>query len=607
MRNEIYKTRTLVFVPNTYCNLGCSYCYLGTHTNKKIDTYTNIASNLKDIVNSFLEQGVLIETFSLHGAEPTTIPRKYLEELFSFIKDYHKKYKTELRTFGSKQSPIHIKTNLYNFSSLKDLFEKYNVTISGSVDLPLSLHEKYRPTKTGKSTVNRILKSIKLLTQYKSPKGLSCVITKEHLEKFDEFVKDVKYLHEELNYDMINSFYVMFAYDSVQAKDKFKEDFEIGASQLTNDEMVEFYRKVKKAFVGTQYEKAIYYNWFKEFVPNYCTTFENCGTTFLLVQKNGDAYPCHRAQPDETFKFGNVFKDGLKKVLQNAPRIIENIENTLTMDKACTKCDYFQYCYLGCPVIRKDTKAGRSYTCGLQKEVYKDNPKRFPVPDQATNRAAIDSFIRNNNVKIYDEDIKLEVPRFINDQPELFEEKNNITSIIKKDINLQSLYEHSAFKIQLDEQVISLQSPILKTYDNIYKINKDTKIKLHIKKSYFDINCYESLKVNNCLMMMMLRNTLVVYGDEQRTKQEHIFYEAPYYSQVKNDSEEIEDYYVLDISEFIHKNNKYYIKDVMNNLFFTTDKAREYHYKKQAKNAFYHLQAINLPFHNFMFFYEGSK
>ena len=39
------------------------------------------------------------------------------------------------------------------------------------------------------------------------------------------------------------------------------------------------------------------------------------------------------------------------------------------------------------------------------------------------------------------------------------------------------------------------------------------------------------------------------------------------------------------------------------NLFFTTGYLRDYHYQKQKANAFYHIQAINLPFQNVEFHY----
>ena len=158
----IHKAQTLVFVPNTYCNLSCSYCYLGTHTNKKDDNYGNIVPQLKKIVEEFLKEGIVVESFFLHGAEVTTIPKKYLKEMFEYMKEHQNKFLTEIRTFGTSKTLIHIKTNLFNFDVLQELFDEYAVSISGSFDLPFSLHEEFRRTKSDKSTLDRIIKNIKL-------------------------------------------------------------------------------------------------------------------------------------------------------------------------------------------------------------------------------------------------------------------------------------------------------------------------------------------------------------------------------------------------------------------------------------------------------------
>ena len=44
-------------------------------------------------------------------------------------------------------------------------------------------------------------------------------------------------------------------------------------------------------------------------------------------------------------------------------------------------------------------------------------------------------------------------------------------------------------------------------------------------------------------------------------------------------------------------------KENPNNIFFTTSSLRDYHYLKQKNNAYYHIQAINLPFQNIEFYY----
>ena len=43
-----------------------------------------------------------------------------------------------------------------------------------------------------------------------------------------------------------------------------------------------------------------------------------------------------------------------------------------------------------------------------------------------------------------------------------------------------------------------------------------------------------------------------------------------------------------------------------NNIFFTTNALRDYHYTKQKNNAYYHIDAINLPFQNIEFYYIGG-
>ncbi len=60
---------------------------------------------------------------------------------------------------------------------------------------------------------------------------------------------------------------------------------------------------------------------------------------------------------------------------------------------------------------------------------------------------------------------------------------------------------------------------------------------------------------------------------------------------------------MFDLSGVINLHKDLYKRNVLNNLFFTTLFLRDYHYQKQKNNAFYHIQAINLPFPNIEFFY----
>jgi uncharacterized protein len=50
-----------------------------------------------------------------------------------------------------------------------------------------------------------------------------------------------------------------------------------------------------------------------------------------------------------------------------------------------------------------------------------------------------------------------------------------------------------------------------------------------------------------------------------------------------------------------------YSNEKPNNIFFTTSSLRDYHYTKQKNNAYYHIQAINLPFQNIEFYYLDKE
>jgi uncharacterized protein len=104
---------------------------------------------------------------------------------------------------------------------------------------------------------------------------------------------------------------------------------------------------------------------------------------------------------------------------------------------------------------------------------------------------------------------------------------------------------------------------------------------------------------------MILSGNLVTYGDENRTKQRHVcthqIYKGVLDKNINND------YYVYDISNLIKEYKSEYSYDLPNNIFFTTSSLRDYHYTKQKNNAYYHIQAINLPFQNIEFYFLDKE
>lgn len=105
------------------------------------------------------------------------------------------------------------------------------------------------------------------------------------------------------------------------------------------------------------------------------------------------------------------------------------------------------------------------------------------------------------------------------------------------------------------------------------------------------------------MYLMLLSGDLVTYGDEGRTKQRHIATHQIYKGVLDHSGDNEEEWYVYDISGLLREYAKEYATDSPNNLLVTTTELRDCHYRKQENNAYYHIQAINLPFQNIEFYY----
>jgi len=596
---QIKKPIHLLYVPTLFCNMSCSYCYLGELTNKKIEL-KRVVETLRLTIEKFTTEGYIPYNLSFHGGEVTTLPTHILEELFSITTSYYNEFFKEIASLGFSPTPIHIKTNLYNLKAHYEILKKYKVSISGSVDLPLSLHEKYRRDKHGGSTLPNIIENLKWLSTYPHHAKISCVVTKEHLKKIDEFIADIKYIHYDIGLDM-TKFNVMFSFDSIKNREKFIEPI-AGTEMLTDEEQVLFYKKIYQAFEGTELDKGLRTHWFKEFTPDYCCSAMNCGNKFFLIESDGKVSSCPRGQSSKAYSYGNILEDEIEQIIDNGWRRIERNENQIGIDSDCMVCEFFPYCNLGCTFVREETQTTKSYTCQLQKEIYRDNPEKYPPFSTQHIDKYIKAYCYRNKITTLEKMERYE-QKEQNITPELYDSSNTLSEIIKKDNRLQPIYSEQNFYLEVDGQRYKLASQILKNRREILFLDDYSNIYLYFHRDIFSIGSNPQDEVNNFLHMMVLQGTSVVYGDEGRTKQEHLFDYSIYKSACLANSKAIGDYYRFDLTPIFRLHKHLFIDGVKNNLFFTTKTMREYHYTKHRKNAFYHIQAINLPFANIEFFW----
>lgn len=568
----------LLYVPTMNCNMNCRYCYLGENT-VELESDKGYLETLEYAVEKFRAADVMPFHISLHGGEVTTLSKENFRELIAYISTYYEQNAQILKDNGFKVGRPHIKTNLFHLERHMDVIREFEVSISGSLDLPLSLHDEYRVTKGGKGTLETILQNITLLESLPNRKKVSSTIFQEHFERLDEIVEDIKYLAENTCLDM-NDFNFMIGFTP-------QTEGEVKLTALEEDAQVALYQRMQEEFTGTELEPGLRESWFAEFTPAYCTNCDNCGEKFFLLEKNGDIYSCVRGQKNKDFYYGNIYENSVEEILNTARVKIFLAHNRQKFSEECAGCEHLHLCKTGCPFVKTVYGSGKSYTCKLQKRLYEQTEYEEMPPN------FVYSYLLKNHPELA-EDYVLETYA-----------ENSLQDLIAKDEKLQEVYDPDAFLLKVDDREYRLESQLLKRNRDIIFVGDESKVILYVKKETMD--ALSEYPVNNSLYMMLLSGDTVVYGDEQREKQEHIMTHQVFKRTLASEESDKEGYYKMDLGALLKLYATKMSKEKANNLFFTTTALREYHYTKQKNNGYYHWNAMNLPFQNIELYYIDTK
>lgn len=569
----------LLYVPTMACNMQCRYCYLDDRTVDDVKGQ-DCLETLRYAVDKLKASGVIPFNISLHGGEVTCLPVKEFHSLIKYISDYYMENGKIITDAGFKTGRPHIKTNMYGLDRHIDTIREYNVSVSGSLDLPFMLHDEYRVTKGGEKTLDRILDNISLLADIPDKKKVSATIFKEHFEYLDQIVEDIRFLDKNTCLDMNDfNFMIGFDYNSSGLLHHMSE-----AEQLV------FYNRMHEEFDGTNLDEGVNGAWFDEFGPEYCTNCDNCGEKFFLLERNGDIYSCVRGQKNKDYYYGNIYNDTVEDILKCAAGRIFLNHNRQPFHEACRQCGYLYLCKTGCPFVKNVYSSGRSYTCLLQQQIYKDRSYQKDQYNAETVYAYV-SKMRLEDSRNY------MPPKQENGYPSL-------EQLISEDERLKYIYDSEVFILEADGVRYKLESQITKASRDIIYITPESAVRIYMRKDMLQREC--DYPENNAMYVMLLSGRLVTYGDEARTKQRHLA-TVQIYKGVLDAGDNAGEYYVYDISDFIKEYRKGYSMDNPNNIFFTTSALRDYHYTKQKNNAYYHIQAINLPFQNIEFYYIDKE
>ena len=269
------------------CNLQCNYCYY-VSKKKKVEDFP--LSQLERIIRQLFCRSCEDVNIVFHGGEPLLRSAEWYKEacdiITSLAHEYQKKVRFQLQTNGTLLSERHV-----------DVFQKYNVIVSVSLDGPAIIHNAVR---------GRFHKSISAIRALQKSHIFGSVISVISKHNFRDVSKIVELLVE-LN---VKSYHFNIA--SIVGSNK--------ELVLSSEEITEYYVGAYLSFI--QFYEMIC-DWMllgkmRRFVtgiiPKFHCDSPICGAGLYKVHvlPNGSFYPCGSCvstnEARKVFLQGNLFE-----------------------------------------------------------------------------------------------------------------------------------------------------------------------------------------------------------------------------------------------------------------------------------------------------------
>jgi uncharacterized protein len=335
------------------CNLGCSYCYY-------LDKLELLEGNPLRMPEDLLEKYIIqhLETasdepvlFSWHGGEPTLASLDFYKKVVEFQKRHNTHNQSIIN--GIQTNGINLDDDWCRFLSAE------NFLAGISLDGPQHLHDKYRVSKSGEATFDRVLNGFNLLRKYHINTEILCVVNASNvnhpLEVYNFFKSlETKYISflPLVNKDSHSTTGVTA--DSVPAK-------------AFGDFLIAIFEAWKENDIG-----AIQVQLFEEaFRPAFkqehtlCIFKKTCGGVPVL-EKNGDFYSCDHFV-DREHRIGNIKEAHLAELLNDPRQIAFGEAKFDTLPLYCLQCEVLASCHGECPKNRfiptPEGEQGLNYLC----------------------------------------------------------------------------------------------------------------------------------------------------------------------------------------------------------------------------------------------------
>ncbi|MCX6239202.1 MAG: anaerobic sulfatase maturase [Bacteroidia bacterium] len=342
------------------CNLGCKYCY---YLDKQ-DLYDEKSAVMSDeLLEKYIIQHLEASTeepvlFSWHGGEPTLAGPDFYRKAVALQKKNNPHKKNILN--GIQTNGVNLDDDWCRFLANE------NFLVGISIDGPENMHNKYRISKSGEDTFQKVMKGYKLLKKHRINSEILCVVNAYNvnfpIEIYNffrslgtEYMSFLPLVNHDSNYD------TGVTPDSVPAKAF--GDFMIAVFDEWQENDI---GKIKIQLFEEAFRTA-----FKQ-EHTLCIFKKTCGGV-PVMERNGDVYSCdHFVNHDHLL--GNINQKHLTALLDHPKQVTFGQAKFNTLPGYCLKCEVLEMCNGECPKNRfiksSEGENGLNYLCEGYKKFF---------------------------------------------------------------------------------------------------------------------------------------------------------------------------------------------------------------------------------------------
>lgn len=349
-------TLSFLIKPSSYsCNIDCDYCFYQRVEDIYGKKTSMNKSTLDVLMSKALSANARYTSFCWQGGEPLLLGLDFFNDIITIQEKYKEPNQVIENTIQT--NGILIDDNWCEF------FRNNNILAGISLDGPEDIHNQYRKHNNGKGTFNSVMGSIDMMKKNYVKFNILTLLTKANVNEPEK----VYSFFRENNFNFLQ---FINCFDYQGDADKITE------YSITGEEASDFYCKLFDLWMEDGFPNVsirLFDEILSFLIDNVnicCYSMESCNS-YIVVEHNGDCYPCDFFVYPE-WKLGNIAEDDLSAILDNPLRTkFAAIKSQVHDD--CKQCSHIQFCHGDCIKFRGNMNGNykqKSEYCVLWKNLF---------------------------------------------------------------------------------------------------------------------------------------------------------------------------------------------------------------------------------------------